>query len=129
MYAAKTEDREYVRKCRRNRAIQQQKQERRRVIILLVVTLILIFAFGVGFGTLLTRAQEPTSQESYKYYTSIEIEKGDTLWSIADEYMDSVHYADKSDFISEVMTLNHMGSSSIVSGQKLIVPYYSSELK
>lgn len=99
------------------------------MLILLAATLILIFVIGVGFGTLLTRAQEPTSEGNYKYYTSIEIEKDDTLWSIADEYMDAAHYASRGDYISEVMSLNHMGDSSIVSGQKLIVPYYSSELK
>ncbi|MCC8162875.1 MAG: LysM peptidoglycan-binding domain-containing protein [Lachnospiraceae bacterium] len=129
MYAARAEERESIRKSRRDRAIRQQKRERRRMIALLAATLVLIFAIGVGFGTLLTRAQEPTPEENYKYYTSIEIAKGDTLWSIADEYMDTAHYASRSDYISEVMSLNHMGSSSIVSGQKLIVPYYSAELK
>ncbi len=129
MYAAGAAERETYRKSRRDRAIRQQRRERRRMIVLLVATLVLIFAVGVGFGTLLTRAQEPAAQDEYKYYTSIEIEKGDTLWSIADTYMDAAHYASRSDYISEVMSLNHMGDSSIVSGQNLIVPYYSSEIK
>ncbi|MDO4261347.1 MAG: LysM peptidoglycan-binding domain-containing protein [Eubacteriales bacterium] len=128
MYTAQLTEREQIRKTRRERALRRQK-ERRRFLFLFAVTLVLMFTVGVGFGTLLTRAEEPVQSGSYKYYSSIELESGDTLWDLAGEYMDEDHYISRADYINEVMTINHMSDDRLVSGQKLIVPYYSEELR
>ena len=62
----------------------------------------------------------------YKYYTGITIEYGDTLWSIADQYMDDSHYT-KLSYIAEVKSINHIKDDHIQEGKLLILPYYSSE--
>jgi len=124
MYAAETMAREEFRRSRRAKVLKQQKM-RRKMILLFFLTLVMMFGIGVGFGTLLTRAEEPKKEPSYKYYANIEIQSGDTLWEIADTYMDSEHYMERKDYINEVMSINHMVSDHLVSGQKLIVPYYS----
>ena len=62
-------------------------------------------------------------------YANIEIQKGDTLWEIADAYMDADHYRNWTEYINEVMKLNHMVSDHLVTGEKLIVPYYSTEVR
>lgn len=64
-----------------------------------------------------------------KYYTSIEIEEGDTLWSIASEYMSPDHYDSINDYIVEIKEMNGISSDTIHSGNHLIVSYYSEEIK
>lgn len=64
----------------------------------------------------------------FKYYTSITVQNGETLWGIADDYIDYSQYKNKNAYISEVMSINQLDDASdIISGQKLTVPYYSSE--
>lgn len=58
-----------------------------------------------------------------KYYTSIMVESGDTLWSLANEYS-SVEYRDNNAYIKEVRELNHITSDDIHAGSYLILPYY-----
>ena len=61
-----------------------------------------------------------------KYYTSVCVENGQTLWDISGIYC-SPEYSDREAYIDEVMRLNHLTSSDIHSGNYLIVPYYGSE--
>ncbi len=60
----------------------------------------------------------------YKYFKSIEIQSGDTLWSIAEEYM-SDDYESTADYIREVKFINNIESNRITTGNYLTVPYYS----
>ena len=64
----------------------------------------------------------------FKYYTSVTVESGDTLWSIADRYIDYGHYTDKAIYIAEIESINHLDANEILlAGKVLIVPYYSAE--
>lgn len=128
MYAAESMERMEYRRIRRA-AVRKQQKARRKMLIIFCLTIIVMFGIGVGFGTLLTRAEEPIQEPAYKYYANIEIQRGDTLWSIADEYMDSVHYTDKMEYMDELMALNHMSDDHLISGQKILVPYYSYDLR
>lgn len=56
-------------------------------------------------------------------YTSVKIESGDTLWTIAEEYMCS-EYDDVNDYIREVKEINGMYTDVIHAGGYLMVPYY-----
>lgn len=73
-------------------------------------------------------ANENAPEPRYKYYTSIQIQTGDTLWSIAENYMTG-EYADIYEYINEVMEINHLNSDFLQAGKRLCVPYYSSEYK
>lgn len=128
MYAAETMAREEYRRSRRARVLRQQKA-RRKMVFTFFLTLVVIFGIGTFFGTLLTRAKEPKGGPSYKYYTNVEIQSGDTLWSLADTYMDTEHYESRTDYMNEVMNINHMVTDCLVAGEKLIVPYYSPDQK
>jgi len=57
----------------------------------------------------------------------VQVEAGDTLWSISEEYADELHYSSNKEYINEVKMMNKLRSDEIVSGQYLIVPYYSYE--
>ena len=125
--AAEMMERKQIRRVNRAKA-QKQQQERKKLLLMILMTILIVFGIGFGFGTLFTRAQEPEQDSAHKYFTSIEIEKGDTLWNIAGEYMDDTHYMSREDYLNEVMTINRMTNSKLVSGHKLIVPYYSDDM-
>lgn len=58
-----------------------------------------------------------------KYYKTIEIKPGETLWSIAREYK-SGEYRTVNDYIEEVMSINNLARDDINSGEMLVVPYF-----
>jgi cell division protein YceG involved in septum cleavage len=97
---------------------------RMRMLLLFIFVLCSVFVFGM-FAFKSNAKQE---YNAYKYYTSIQIAEGDTLWSIADSYC-SDGYETRDDFIQEVKELNHIDEDSIHAGNYLTVPYYSSEQK
>ena len=123
MYAAESMERMEYRRNRRA-AVRRQQRARQRMMIFFCLTIVIMFIIGVGFGTILTRAEEPSHENAVRYYANIEIASGDTLWEIADEYMDTAYYASRTDYMNEIMTVNGMVSDQLISGQKLIVPYY-----
>ncbi|MCD8300489.1 MAG: LysM peptidoglycan-binding domain-containing protein [Clostridiales bacterium] len=55
-------------------------------------------------------------------YTSVCIAPGDTLWSIADEYMDS-GWSDKESYIEDIRAINHLTDDDIQAGAYIVVPY------
>ncbi len=65
-----------------------------------------------------------TTEPMYQYYTSIRIESGDTLWTIADSYSEGSGM-DRNEYIEEVRRINGLDSTQIHSGRYLVVPYYS----
>ena len=67
----------------RSRRAAVKAQRRTFMLGLMVLTVIVIGS--VLLGTI--RTQAAPAEPSYKYYTSIQIQKGDTLWNIADEYI------------------------------------------
>ena len=65
------------------------------------------------------------SEISCKYYTSIEVQSGDTLWSIASDHI-TEEYRDMNAYIDEVCSINKISQNEIHAGQYLTIPYYSS---
>ena len=120
VYRTEREMRCYRRKIKRQREI-------RRNIILAFVTAAVLMIFAFSYYSLTSAASTDTDDIGYKYFTSIQVENGDTLWSIADEYADAKHYASNKEYIEEVKRMNKMNSDKLVSGQYIVIPYYSYE--
>ena len=57
-----------------------------------------------------------------KYYKTITIQPGDTLWSIAGEY--KLSSCSTKDYVEELMVMNDLSSDNITAGMKLIITYY-----
>lgn len=110
----------------KNNRIRRQK-EMRKNFLLVVMTVCLVITFSISMNGFLSNAKDDSIEASYKYYKSITIENGDTLWSIAEEYMDAEHYDSVNDYIKEVKQMNTLANDNITYGQCLIVPYYSNE--
>ena len=109
--------------ARRNRAYVCRIQ--RYLIISFLAVLLTILGVILG-SNLLASSQSKASNEvnTYKYYTSIEIQPGDTLWEIADTYK-TEGYSNRKAFIKEIQELNHIDEDQITSGCYLLIPYYA----
>lgn len=64
----------------------------------------------------------------YKYFTSYEIQPGDTLTSIAQEYTKNSDI-NTAEYIKEVKKNNMLSSDKITAGKNIIIAYYSFERK
>lgn len=115
---------------RREKALTRRQQVLyQRIAVCFITACIIIFSVLLG-SSIIAAGKSKASDEytSFKYYTSIEVEKGDTLWSIANEYM-SAEYDSVQAYIDEVKELNRLGADDIHSGQYLMIPYYSAEFQ
>lgn len=110
------------------------KARRRRETLLaryklIAVIAIIAVSFIILLGSSIHAFAGSTDDRPYnKYYTSITVENGDTLWSLADELI-SGSDADKNELIDEICQLNNLTDGEIHSGQNLMVCYYSQDLK
>ncbi len=83
-------------------------------------------ALFIIFGLLIAGSFQSFAQDESgireTYYKSITIEKGDTLWNIAEEYItddfDSIE-----EYISALKNMNNLKNDRIFFGDKLIVAY------
>jgi LysM repeat protein len=71
-------------------------------------------------------AESDLSRITYKYYKSYYVETGDSLWSIAEEYI-SDEYSDINEYIAEVKQINHLKGDRVKQGSHICIPYYSTE--
>lgn len=90
---------------------------------MLTIAVLSIFVLACLGGSSLVKADK--KQIYAKSFTSIEVQTGDTLSSIASTYADSpAHY---NDYIEEVISINNLKDDTIHAGCYLMVPVY--ELK
>ncbi len=87
-----------------------------------VLVLAIIFGF-LSFNLGIVEATESDRYKKQKYYSSICIEQGDTLWSIAKKYADE-EYQTIEEYIKEIKQINGLTSERIVEGNYLIISYY-----
>ena len=113
------------RRIRNNRL--RRRRQLRRHLIMCMLTFVLVISLSSVFFALRTKAQNSNEDILYKYYKSVMVEDGDTLWNYAELYGDSHFYEKNEDYIKEVIEMNSLDSDEITAGQYLILPYYSPE--
>ena len=96
-----------------------------------LLTVCIIALLAICSSAILTKATTADDPEKvyYKYYAQIEIQKGDSLWSLAGEYMENGPYESRKEYMEEVAEINQLSSTTIFEGQSLIVPYYEDVYK
>lgn len=104
----------------------RRRRERRKNILLVIVTLCLVFTLSFVANGFLANAKSDHSDVSIKYYKSIMVERGDTLWSIAAEHTDAS--VTTIDLVDEIKQLNNLHGDAITCGSYLVIPYYSNEV-
>ncbi len=115
---------------RKERArIKRRRQVAKRRMVLLLTALFVITVGSIVCGSIFSSAKDPaTDIPQHKYYKSIMIEHGDSLWSIAQEYRTNA-YDDTQDYIDELKEINGLTSETIHEGQHLVVAYYDTEVR
>ena len=99
------------------RCMLRLRRERRRRLLISMFAMLAITCVIIT-GSIYCSSIKSHAGSGFKYYTSITVETGETLWSLADEY---INY-------DEVQSINHLdGAGTLMAGQTLIVPYYSDE--
>lgn len=98
-----------------------------------VSAVLIIIGCSFGFGSFFSSAHGSAEEEpvEYKYYKSIEIQEGDTLWSIAERYMGS-EYESVYDYMDELAEVNHIKASELDNlrkGDYLMITYYEQDYK
>ena len=97
-----------------------------------IAAVILIMSMSFGFGSFFSSAHDSGTETSVpseeRYYKSVQIEKGDSLWSIAQQYRgseDSVY-----EYMDELAEANHLSMkdrNNLQEGDYLVVSYYGEE--
>lgn len=123
----------YKRELKLQNKAELKKQKRTRQIYCHIISSVCLFLAiaaicSVNFFMINARASSQQETAVYKYYTSITVEAGETLWDIAGIYM-SDEFSSVQKYIDEVKSINHLTDNKIYAGEKLIVPYYSCEYK
>lgn len=94
---------------------------RKKISIIITIIVLSVIYLGV---TNKDASEADATNASTKYYTCISVETGDSLWSIADEYMTD-EYSSRQEYIDEVVSINNLtNESSITAGTNLLIPYY-----
>lgn len=106
---------------------QRRQKQVRRNIIALMMSVFMVIAVSIFLISFSTEANDMEHQPSYKYYKSIEVANGDTLWSIAKNNIDANYYKSTYEYVAEVKRMNSLTSDNIVAGNHIIIPYYSTE--
>lgn len=94
-------------------------RSKRRVIGIIIAVVFIFTMSGFFFGKTTIEAQGTKE----KQFTSIQVKKGDTLWTIAKKYMGN-EYQSVDDYIEEVCQTNHIYDGKITEDMYLVVPYY-----
>ena len=108
---------------RREAVVRRQRSIIALVIIVLVSLGILL---GTGINVLASAKADPAAYN--KYYKTVRVEYGDTLWTIADEYIQDLNI-EKTEYIAEICALNQIQADDIQAGEYIVVAYYSKEIK
>jgi uncharacterized membrane protein YvbJ len=95
---------------------------KRRMWMIGGLILVIVIMLSLFFFSKTVTAQG--SRERVKLVTSVEIKKGDTLWSIASNYM-SYEYDDVKEYVEELKESNGLTTDTIHAGNYIIVPYYA----
>ena len=107
--------------------IMNRKRNRKQCMVKRYSCLILAVSLSICFTV--NADQEKPKRHAYKYYTDIVIQKGESLWDIANEHMTEEYDSPKT-YIKEVKSINSLTDvDKIYAGQRIVIPYYSTELK
>lgn len=108
----------------------RRRREQRRRLITFIATVCLVGVCVISYHSLKSSANNGSDKIALKYYTSVTVKSGETLWGIAEEYIDYSQYKNKEQYIKEICSINNLEDSSAIRiGQRIVVPYFSEEFK
>ncbi|MCI6886243.1 MAG: LysM peptidoglycan-binding domain-containing protein [Lachnospiraceae bacterium] len=105
----------------------RQRIQAKRRLRNLTIILLMILAFCSGFfgHTLLSAyAKEKSVRPRNRYYTSVQLRQGDSLWEIARKYSEGSGYS-VDEYVEELKRMNGLKGEAIHSGEYLTVVYFA----
>lgn len=97
------------------------KQHIRNLFAGVVIVLFVSMSFSAFFVS--AKEKDMTDHgSSYVYYKSIKIEKGDTLWDIANENLPE-KYNSTEEYVKVIKEINGLSSDKVYSGENLMIMY------
>ena len=114
---AQAQKRAHIQAAKKKQAIKRQ------ALLADVMFLTILATVFVITGCLkANQVKASSAKEENVYYKTIQVEEGDTLWTLADQYMGSNSF-DRQQYIDEVKEMNHLTDDTIESGAYLMIPY------
>lgn len=111
---------------RRESYIKRTEQVRRQKRFLAVTFIIAFIITSMFLSAKAYAGNNKADSNSVKKYKSVMIYSGDTIESIASEYM-SNEYSSVSKYIKEVYSINGINNATtLIPGNHIVVPYYES---
>lgn len=108
----------------------RRRQVYMKKLAVVVSALVLVLCMSILLGCNFADAHGSTDEApvEHRYYKSIEIQSGDTLWGIAEKYMND---KDGSiiEYIDEVKEINGLKSDDIQDSQYLTIAYYDAAFR
>lgn len=108
---------------RAKKRTKQHTRQKRRLFILAMSVMVSILWILIGSERVSAQNKPSDAGQKQKYYKSIEISSGDTLWKIAETYMND-DYDSVQSYIKELKEINGLPGDNISEGKYLMVPYY-----
>lgn len=109
---------------RANRSLARREAQVRSQKICIMLTVVFVIVIGILLGTSVQVFAGKEDQPAiHKYYKTICVESGDTLWDIAEEYMEHSGMS-RQEYIEEVCVLNGLEADEIYAGESIVVVYY-----
>lgn len=114
--------RKSIRRFKRTHSLNASKN---RIIAGALLMLVISFTAIIIFRPASADAKSIHEENHYKYFQKYYVEKGDTLWDIANEHK---YNETTKEYIEDVCRINHIKSDDIYEGQMIVIPYYSTEI-
>lgn len=104
--------------------IEQRHHRARRRRFINITAFICMVSVIAALSGVIVKANDKVSSHltADKYYTSISIERNDTLWGLAQQY--APEEADINAYVKDIKAINRLSGDNITQGQNLIVYYY-----
>lgn len=90
------------------------------ILFMLTLFFVVLFAFPQKAA-----AADHSSVKTYQI-SSVQIEEGDSLWSLASEYY-TEEFSSIREYISEIKRMNGLSSDILYAGSYILIPYYTAE--
>jgi hypothetical protein len=104
-----------------NRRRRNKQLKQRLLISAFVISLFVILLFFL----MSTKSMADNKEPLFKYYKSIQVQPGDTLYDLSQEYVNP-EMNDVDSFIDEVRYINNLEEDScLYEGNYIVVPYYA----
>ena len=106
----------------RARSAQRRQAEIKKRVLILAVIMVLLLLFTVFLVPERTAAAKNEPSGTYQIL-SVEVEEGDSLWTIASEYF-TEDFGSIRSFISEIKRMNGLTSDTLYAEAYILVPCY-----